>query len=84
LAQAMSGTGFDVHSVALAPEHNLLAVEEELLVGAQKAGAVRPDVVAADVKALMVGCLAREQQGTDPEARKRMIDLACAGLRAQR
>ncbi|MFI2635410.1 TetR/AcrR family transcriptional regulator [Streptomyces collinus] len=84
LSQAMSGTGFDVHSVALAPEHNLLAVEEELLVAAQKAGTVRPDVVPGDVKALMVGCLAREQQGPDPEARKRMIDLACAGLRAQR
>ncbi|MFF1570869.1 hypothetical protein ACFVY1_47425 [Streptomyces sp. NPDC058293] len=44
----------------------------------------RADVVRADVKALVVGCLAREQQGPDPQARERMVDLACVGLRAQR
>jgi hypothetical protein len=42
------------------------------------------DVVRADVKAFIVGCLAREQQGPDPEARKCMVNLACTGLRAQR
>lgn len=84
LSQAMSGTGFDVDAVAFAPEHNLLTVKDELLAGAQKAGAVRSDITRADVKALMVGCLAREQQGHDPDARKRMIDVACAGMRAQR
>ncbi|MEU6251414.1 helix-turn-helix domain-containing protein [Streptomyces sp. NPDC047043] len=83
LSQAMSGSGFDVEAVAFDPEHNLLAVEDELLAGAQKAGAVRPDITRADVKALMVGCLAREQQALDPDARKRMIDMACAGLRSQ-
>jgi hypothetical protein len=30
----------------------------------------------------MVGCLAREQQSLDPDARKRMIDMACLGMRA--
>ncbi|MFJ8109213.1 TetR/AcrR family transcriptional regulator [Streptomyces sp. NPDC096132] len=83
LSQAMSGTGFDVEAVAFDPEHNLLAVEDELLAAAQKAGAVRPDITRADVKALMVGCLAREQQALDPEARRRMIDVVRTGLRAQ-
>jgi hypothetical protein len=68
--------------VAFAPEHDLLAVEGEMLTNAQKARAVRRDITYADVKALMVGCLAREQQSLDQDARKRMIDMACAGMRA--
>jgi hypothetical protein len=32
---------------------------------------------------LLVGCLARERQGCDPEARQRMIDVVCTGLRAE-
>lgn len=82
MAEAMSGTGFDVDAVASAPEHSLLVVEDELLHKAQKAGAVRRDINRADVKALMVGCFAREQQAPDPEARRRMIDLACAAMRS--
>ena len=82
LAEAMSGTGFDVNAVALAPEHDLLAVEGEMLTNAQKARAVRRDITYADVKALMVGCLAREQQSLDQDARTRMIAMACAGMRA--
>ena len=82
LAEAMSGTGFDVDAVAFAPEHDLHAVEDEMLTNAQKARAVRRDITFADVKALMVGCLAREQQSLDQDARKRMIDMACAGMRA--
>jgi Transcriptional regulator SbtR-like, C-terminal domain len=82
LAEAMSTTGFDVDAVAFAPEHDLLAVEGEMLTNAQKARAVRRDITRADVKALMVGCVAREQQSLDQRARKRMIDMACAGMRA--
>jgi hypothetical protein len=40
------------------------------------------EVTNADVKALIVGCLARERQRADPVARQRMIAIACAGLRA--
>ncbi|MEU5872177.1 helix-turn-helix domain-containing protein [Glycomyces sp. NPDC047369] len=79
-SQAMSGSGFDVDAVAFAPEHDLLTVEDDLLAAAQQAGAVRPEITRADVKALMVGCIAREQQALDPDARKRMIDVVCAGL----
>jgi len=84
MSEAMSGTGFDVEAVAIAPEHSLLEVEDELLRKAQRAGAVRRDITRADVKALIVGCVAREQQALDPKARRRMIDVACAGMRAHR
>ncbi|CAM5580213.1 TetR/AcrR family transcriptional regulator [Streptomyces aurantiogriseus] len=83
LTEAMSGSGFDVDKVAFAPEHSLEAVESELLANAQKAGAVRPDVTRADVKALYVGCIARERAARDPDARRRLIDVVCTGLRAQ-
>ena len=32
----------------------------------------------ADVKALILGCLARERLSPDPAATKRMIAIACA------
>jgi AcrR family transcriptional regulator len=83
LAEAISGAGFDVEAVAFRPEHSLEAVESELLTRAQQAGVVRRDITRADVKALLVGCLARERQGCDPEARQRMIDVVCTGLRAE-
>ncbi|HWE88024.1 MAG TPA: hypothetical protein VG317_01010 [Pseudonocardiaceae bacterium] len=50
---------------------------------AQRAGAVRNDVDAADaadVKALVTGCLARERASADPEARQRMRDVVCADV----
>ncbi|MBG0855713.1 TetR/AcrR family transcriptional regulator [Streptomyces spinoverrucosus] len=83
LAEAICGAGFDVEEVAFRPEHSLEAVESELLTRAQQAGAVRRDITRADVKALLVGCLARERQGCDPEARQRVIDVVCTGLRAE-
>jgi AcrR family transcriptional regulator len=83
LAEAMSGAAFYVEAVAFRPEHSLEAVESELLTRAQQAGVVRRDITRAEVKALLVGCLARERQGCDPEARQRMIDVVCTGLRAE-
>jgi hypothetical protein len=38
-------------------------------------------VTNADVKALIVGCLARERRSTDLAARRRMVDIVHAGLR---
>ncbi|MEV0640935.1 helix-turn-helix domain-containing protein [Streptomyces sp. NPDC050619] len=83
LAEAISGAGFDVEAVAFHPKHSLDAVESELLAKAQQAGAVRRDITRADVKALLVGCVARERQGCDPEARQRLVDVVCTGLRAE-
>jgi AcrR family transcriptional regulator len=84
LAEALAGDGFDIEAAAARTGHDLDGVEQDLLARAQRAGAVRPDVTRADVKALTIGCLARERLVADPAARQRMISIACAGLRADR
>jgi AcrR family transcriptional regulator len=81
LAEALSGGGFNIEAAASRTEHDLEGVEAGLLTRAQEAGAVRPDVTNADVKALIVGCLARERQSIDLAARRRMVDIVRAGLR---
>jgi hypothetical protein len=83
LAEALGGGGFDVESAAARTGLGLDGIEQTLLADAQQSGAVRPDVTAADVKALIVGCLGRERTGADPAARRRMISIACAGLQAR-
>ncbi|WP_284746783.1 hypothetical protein [Amycolatopsis sp. RTGN1] len=62
--------------------HDLGQVLAELLAAAQRAGAVRPDVDAADVKAFLVGCAARERDDIDAAARGRMLSVIHDGLRA--
>jgi|GEM_PF-3213233 len=51
-----------------------------LLIAAQRAGAVRPDVTVAEVKALLVGCQA--MQGYNADVAERVTDVAFDGLRA--
>jgi hypothetical protein len=58
-----------------------MTVWRELLVRAQRTGAVRADVDIADVKALLDSCLARQRAQSDPTAHDRMIDIVCQGLR---
>lgn len=81
LAEALSGGGFDIEAAVAGTEHDLEEVERGLLARAQHAGAVRADVTNADVKALVVGCLARERQPADPAARRRIVAIVSAGLR---
>jgi AcrR family transcriptional regulator len=83
LAEALAGAGFDVESAAAAADsdQDLIGAIRGLLVRAQQAGAVRPDVQAADVKALLVGCHARSG---DPATLDRMIAIATTGLRPPR
>jgi AcrR family transcriptional regulator len=50
---------------------------EELLIKAQQAGAVRSDVVYADIKALMAACMSRVQGPLEP-----LIAVVTSGLRA--
>jgi AcrR family transcriptional regulator len=84
LADALAGAGFDVEAAASRAEHDVMGALRDLLARAQQAGAVRGDVDVADVKALMVGCLARERPGGDAHARDRMLAVVCEGLRADR
>jgi AcrR family transcriptional regulator len=52
----------------------------ELLGAAQRAGAVRTDVDAEDVKALLVGALAIRRQASGKQA-DRLVGVLCDGLR---
>jgi AcrR family transcriptional regulator len=81
LAEAFTGAGFDMEAAASRAGYDVMGALRELLTDAQRAGAVRGDIDAADVKALMVGCLARERDATDTAARARMIAVVCEGLR---
>ncbi|MBB4933974.1 AcrR family transcriptional regulator [Lipingzhangella halophila] len=82
LAEALAGVDFDMDGAAKRAGYDIGDLERRLLVRAQQAGAVRPEVEAADVKGLIVGCLARERDGADPDARGRMIRVVSDGLRA--
>jgi AcrR family transcriptional regulator len=80
LAEAIGGDGFDIEAAASRTTHDLDGIQGAMLQDAQRAGRVRPDADLADVKALIVGCLARERQPPDVEARRRMVEIVRAGL----
>lgn len=81
LAEAFAGAGYDMESAAADAGYDLRGALADLLDRAQRAGAVDPDLDDADVKALIVGCLARERQPPDPAARRRVIAVVRAGMR---
>jgi hypothetical protein len=68
-------------AAALRAGYDVMGVMRELLVRAQRAGAVRADLDVADVKALMMGCVVRERDAMDVEVRNRMIAIVCQGFR---
>jgi AcrR family transcriptional regulator len=82
LADALIGAGFDIKAATSGPERDVATALGRLLTRAQQAGAVRPDVDAADLIALTAGCLARQPDPASPEARERLVSVVCAGLRA--
>jgi AcrR family transcriptional regulator len=78
LAEALAGAGFDFENRG---GLDVMGALNDLLVRAQRAGAVRADVDAMDVKALITGCLARAPRTADLATRDRMISIARQGLR---
>ncbi len=76
LAEALTGSGFDIEAAASAADCNVSDRLYNLLSEAQHAGAVDPAVTFADIKALTAGCLAYD--GPDPD---RVIEVICRGLR---
>lgn len=76
LAEALAGSGFDIESAAAAADCDVTGRLRSLLAAAQQDGGIRPDIVFADIKALMAGCLSHE--GPD---RDRIIDVISTGLR---
>lgn len=81
LADALAATGFDREAALATVEGELRAAIDSLLTPAQRVGAVRCDVDAADIQALIVGCLAMRRSASerDPD---RLVRIVREGLRA--
>ncbi len=80
LKDALAGAGFDVQAAAANSEWDVVGAMRDLLVRAQKAGAVRKDVDATDVKSLIIACCSRSQNAADNKARRRMAEVVRQGL----
>ncbi|MFJ9414980.1 TetR/AcrR family transcriptional regulator [Streptomyces sp. NPDC101227] len=86
--EAAGGAGAADAEVSTGPERDFAEALGVLVVRAQQAGAVRPDVELDDVRAVLVGCMTMERrrsgEGTAAGAPGRMTALMCDGLRASR
>jgi AcrR family transcriptional regulator len=80
LADALAGEGVDLAAQTARAGEQITDALAGLLRRAQQSGDMRPDVEAADVKALMMGCLGHENR-LAPGALQRRIDIVWAGLR---
>lgn len=78
LPELLTGAGTPELQVATDELRSALAV---LLQRAQDAGAVRPDVTAADVAALVKGLVHAVLDGPDPDLAARLLDVVRNGLR---
>jgi AcrR family transcriptional regulator len=81
LVEALAGFGVDFASASSA-EDAFLAMLDELLRAAQRAGTARPDIGVRELKTIMVGCQAMEAY--NPELAERVTDVVVDGLRAGR
>jgi AcrR family transcriptional regulator len=82
LVEALAGYGVDIANAAPDAEDEFLAVLDELLRAAQRAGTAREDVGVREVKAILVGCQAMEAYNS--ELAERVTDVVVDGLRAGR
>ncbi|OBH50573.1 TetR family transcriptional regulator [Mycobacterium mantenii] len=82
LVDALAGFGIDVATAAPEAEDAFLAMLDELLRAAQRAGTARQDIGVREVKAIMVGCQAMEAY--DSALAERVTDVVVDGLRAGR
>ncbi|MEE6135488.1 helix-turn-helix domain-containing protein [Mycobacterium sp. 050128] len=82
LVDALAGFGIDIAAAAPDAEDAFLAMLDELLRAAQRAGTARPDIGVREVKTIMVGCQAMEAYNA--ELAQRVTDVVVDGLRAKR
>ncbi|RAU96968.1 TetR/AcrR family transcriptional regulator [Mycobacterium colombiense] len=82
LADALAGLGIDVATAAPAAEDAFLAMLDELLRAAQRAGTARQDIGVREVKTIMVGCQAMEAYNS--ALAERVTGVVVDGLRAGR
>ena len=80
LMEGLAGIGFDVAAAIPETEQRFMALLEDLLEPAQRAGAVRPDVVAGDIKTLLVGCQAMLRHSDEPGTVQRTLAVVRDGL----
>jgi AcrR family transcriptional regulator len=79
---ALAAAGVDVQQRASGMGRELREAMDALLARAQRAGAVRDDIRAADLIALLIGVSrAAEHAGWDPEAQARTLRVVLDGLR---
>ncbi|MGW2630279.1 TetR/AcrR family transcriptional regulator [Streptomyces chattanoogensis] len=88
LCDALEASGETGEEMPPGPERDFGEALGVLLMRAQQAGAVRPDVDLGDVRAVLVGCMSMERRrsgaGGTAGAPGRMTVLMCDGLRASR
>ncbi|GHI03973.1 hypothetical protein AQI88_08140 [Streptomyces cellostaticus] len=80
--RALAAAGVDAHASLQEPTMEIQTRLTELLAGAQRAGAVRPDLGLPELIALLAGTgKALEQLGSDPAPRERIFKVVFDGLR---
>jgi len=82
LVDALAGYGVDVATATPDAEDAFLALLDELLRAAQRAGTARQDIGVREVKAILVGCQAMEAYNS--ALAERVTDVVVDGLRAGR
>jgi AcrR family transcriptional regulator len=81
LADSIAAAGIDMHTAKENLSAEIHAAMSELLVSAQNAGGVRPDVSIDDVTMLMGGLSHTTFAASDERGRSRCVDLVCDALR---
>jgi AcrR family transcriptional regulator len=81
LAEALIGAGVDLQKATFAAATDLRHVLGELLIRAQAAGAVRPDLDIADLHALAAGAIAAERRAEGDGRPGRLAQLIWDGMR---
>ena len=79
LAQALAGVGIDIATAMPDVEEDFLGMLDDLLRAGQKAGTVRSDLTARDVKAILTGASA--MQAAYPDTAERVAEVFLDGLR---
>ena len=81
LTEALAGLGIDIATAMPNVEADFLGMLADLLQAGQKAGAIRSDLNARDVKAILSGASA--MQATYPDSAERVTEVFLDGLRAR-
>ncbi len=82
MADALAGYGVDIDAAAPGAEAAFLELLDDLLTAAQRAGSVRADVGAAEVKALLMVCKSTQEFGDG--VADRVAEVIVDGLRVTR